>query len=101
MEDLGVQSSEDDEKVQIEATTSSTSEEVQIEATSSSTSEEVASDDAVGAKERNGRWKDREPGQIIENLPFSVGDVVLGKVVFSNINGSRIEIMCDVPGIFG
>jgi len=48
-------------------------------------------------------WKSKlpEPGPVITEVPFKAGDLVQGKVIFSNINGARVEVLCGVPGVIG
>ena len=42
-----------------------------------------------------------EPGPIITDVPFKAGDVVQGRVLFSNFNGGRVEVLCGVKGVVG
>jgi len=52
-------------------------------------------------KRRKKRAGAPEVGDIIPSVPFDVGDVVQGKVVFSNDNGARVEVLCGQPGVIG
>ena len=47
------------------------------------------------------RGQRQEPGEVITDVPFKVGDLVQGKVLFSNFNGARVEIDCGIPGVIG
>uniref|UniRef100_A0A061QV27 30s ribosomal protein s1 n=1 Tax=Tetraselmis sp. GSL018 TaxID=582737 RepID=A0A061QV27_9CHLO len=45
--------------------------------------------------------KDAIPKEVIEEVPFQVGDVVVGEVLYGNDKGSRIKIIGDIDGLIG
>ena len=53
------------------------------------------------ASRERARGQRQEPGDVITDVPFKVGDLVSGKVLFSNLNGARVEMDCGIPGVVG
>mmetsp|Transcript_10058 Transcript_10058/g.28856 ORF Transcript_10058/g.28856 Transcript_10058/m.28856 type:complete len:491 (-) Transcript_10058:509-1981(-) len=73
--------------------------------TSRSEAEKAADSKMESQKPRAGKQRSELPwyeiGDVIENIPFKKGDVVVGKVRSSNSKGARVEVLCDTPGIIG